>query len=132
MANIGKAIYKILNDDGTVEGLVGTKIGPEISAQSNSLPYVTYDILGNEPSDTKISVSKLDEMRVDVSSYSTTYTQVSDIKEAIRNALDRYSGTPSGTGIAVQSVQYENEDSNYDSKNDVYIFSQQYVFRVEF
>ena len=43
--DIGKAIYKILNDNIAVESMVGTRIAPNVMKQTSPFPFIVYDVL---------------------------------------------------------------------------------------
>ena len=131
---LGKAIYKILSDDSTVSGYVSTRIYPLRINQNDALPAITYEVLNSVPSDTKggtTGKSKLDVLRLEILSYSTTYIEVQNIKAGIRSVLDRYSGTPSGTGVKIDSIQYADEEDDYDNNKNAYVHSTQFFIRVD-
>jgi len=91
--NEGKAIYSILTNDSDVSAIIGTKVYPQIAAQGAAFPFVVYVLQDNSPSDTKSGVSTLDEVRYDIVAAAETYSELTDLTEKVRTALDRYTGT---------------------------------------
>ena len=90
--NIGAAIYKILSDDTAVASLVATRISPNVMNQTQTFPFIVYDITNDIPDDIKDGVSPLDSFDVMVSGYSKSYKKASVLANYIRTALDRKSG----------------------------------------
>ena len=70
--DIGKAIYKILNDNIAVASLVETRIAPNVMKQTSEFPFIVYDV-NSEPEGQKDSVALLDKASVMVSAYCKTY-----------------------------------------------------------
>ena len=109
---IGKAIFKILDDNSDVNALVSSRIYPMIARQGTDFPFIIYDVLSDEPTDYKEGVSSLDTTSIMVSVYSETYSQASDLAKKVRTALDRQSGTIAG--IKVQSIKYDGYNDFFD------------------
>ena len=113
---IGLAIYKILVTASDVSALVSTRIYPNVAKQATPFPFVVYQTTGVEPNDTKDGVSTVDGNSFMVLCYSETYTQVADLAQKVRIALDRKSGTYST--VEVQTIQFTGYDEDFDIKGD--------------
>lgn len=133
---IGPVIYQILKADETVRDLIGVEVdgkwtircAPLRSAQTVEEPNITYQLVGVDPSDTKNGPSKLDQKRVYINCYHQSYDVAESVMEAVRNALDRYSGTIAN--VQVQSVQYLDERDMYDEGGELAGKQMEFKFRV--
>ena len=115
---IGLAIYDILYNSGSgdVFDLVGSRIYPNVAAQKSSFPFIVYQTTGVEPNDTKDGVSTVDGNSFMVLCYSETYTQVADLAQKARIALDRKSGTYNT--VEVQTIQFTGYDEDFEIEGD--------------
>ena len=127
--NEGKAIYSILTNDSDVSAIIGTKVYPQIAAQGAAFPFVVYVLQDNSPSDTKSGVSTLDEVRYDIVAAAETYSELTDLTEKIRTALDRYTGTVEG--VVVDSIQFTELDVDNDPSTETYVSSSEYILRIK-
>lgn len=109
---VGKAIYDILTNDSTIEGLVADKVFPNVAAQTTEFPFIVYDVTSDDPEDTKDGVSTLDANSIMVSGYADNYSRAADLAVAIRDALDRTSGTYAG--VVIQTIQYQGYNDVFD------------------
>lgn len=125
--NVGKAVYEILTTNTQLTALVGTRVYPEMAPEEAQKPYLVYSILSIDPTDTKQASSTVDVSQLETYAVSEDYTKVMDVSEAARAALDRNSGTFSN--IAIQSVQYQSSDTEYNPAQRVYIAQQLYSVR---
>jgi len=115
---IGLAIYNILYNSGSgdVFDLVGSRIYPNVATQKSAFPFIVYTVTGVDPNDTKDGVSTVDGNSFMVLCYSETYTQVADLAQKSRIALDRKSGTYNT--VEVQTIQFTGYDEDFDIKGD--------------
>ena len=96
---IGKVIYNILSNDSNVAPLVTTSGNLRIFPSRYNfptdvkLPYITYQMFGDEPNNTKNGVSEYDYVRVQISFYHNNYADLVTLAGHIRTALDYVSGT---------------------------------------
>jgi hypothetical protein len=125
-AHIGDSIFDILSNDATVAGFVGKKIEPLRTTQGEQPPFMIYRINDGDPTDTKDGVSVLDTDRLIIAAFSETYSELKDIGEAVRSALDRYTGTNSGVNI--DKIIYENKQDFFN--NDAQLYQLELDFRI--
>lgn len=90
--SIEEAVRYILANDGTVSGLVGTKIYPPVVPQGVSLPVVTYQQITGVRDEILSGPTGLTKARFQINSWAATYTVSESLSEAVRLALDGYSG----------------------------------------
>lgn len=110
---IGLAIYNILSNDSDVSDIVGTRIFPNVAAQTTDFPFIVYDVNGDTPTDTKDGASTLDVTSVMISCYCETYSQACDLASLIRTALDRLSESTYNT-VNLQSSEYRGYNDIFD------------------
>ena len=115
---IGYAIYNILSTDSDVAAIVSTRIFPNVARESTAFPFLIYTTNGVDPNDTKDGVSTLDTNNFTIICYSDKYSQVADLAQKVRIALDRKSGTYPASGVEVQSIQFTSFDEDFDMKGD--------------
>jgi hypothetical protein len=127
--NEGKAIYSILTTDSAVSAIVSSRVYPQIAAQGAAFPFVVYVINDITPSDTKSGVSTLDEVRYEILAISENYAEAADLNEKIRTALDRYTGTVAG--VVIDSIQFTELETDYDTASETYIANSEYIIRVK-
>ena len=72
-------IYEILNNDAALTALIGNKIFPLVADQGVDLPFVNYHI----SEDPKYSKEGKLEVIVTVTSFAKTYTEVTEIADAV-------------------------------------------------
>lgn len=110
--DIGKAIYKILNDNIAVESMVGTRIAPNVMKQTSPFPFIVYDVSSDTPEGQKDSVALLDNASIMVSAYCKTYSEASKLANYIRTALDRVNGVYNAVNI--QAIDFDGYDDVFD------------------
>jgi len=110
--DIGKAIYKLLNDNIAVESMVGTRIAPNVMKQTSPFPFIVYDVSSDKPEGQKDSVALLDNASIMVSAYCKTYSEASKLANYIRTALDRVNGVYNNVNI--QAIDFDGYDDVFD------------------
>ncbi len=125
---VGDVIYSLLSNDTDVAALVGTKIYPYMGIEDIAYPYIVYDNMGVEPTQCKDAPSSLDTVSVQIELYSETLSEIEDLGNKVRTALDRVSGTTET--VVVQSISFRDEDGGYADEDRVYVKIQSYNFRI--
>ena len=95
---IRNAIYTILSGDSSVSALT-TRISHGIANQEDNLPYITFLVYDTDPNETKDTLSETDIIYVSISCISHNNLNAVTIGEAVRTALDGYTGTVDSTVI---------------------------------
>jgi len=129
----GKAIYYLLKDSTAVGNICADRIYPEIAQQDADVPFIAYTITDTTPSGTKSGSSDLDTARVELFIVSDDYAEAMDLGIAVRGALDRQGGDigPAGSTVAVQSIDFDTSDVDFDQEQGVYITEHTYNMRIQ-
>jgi len=129
----GKAIYYLLKDSTDVGNICADRIYPEIAQQDADVPFIAYTITDTTPSGTKSGSSDLDTARVELFIVSDDYAEAMDLGIAVRAALDRQGGDigPAGSTVAVQSIDFDTSDVDFDQEQGVYITEHTYNMRIQ-
>ena len=134
---IGKVIYNVLSNDSNVAPLVTTSGNLRIFPSRYNfptdvkLPYITYQMFGDEPNNTKNGVSTYDYVRVQISIYHNSYADMVTLAGHVRTALDYVSGTYSG--VVVDKIFYQDQNELYDDSAGsigLYGIAQDYRFNI--
>jgi len=126
---VGVGIYSILSGNTDVAALVSTKIYPIQVKEGDSVPYITYQEISNVPSPSKDSVSLVDQIRVQVSSFATKHEDCFSLAKKVRTALDKTIGIYSSSTfiVDVKNIDYDGEiDLGLDEAN-VFERAQEYM-----
>tara|TARA_R100001510_G_C7624588_1_gene184708 strand:+ start:471 stop:890 length:420 start_codon:yes stop_codon:yes gene_type:complete len=136
--DVGKAVFKILIDDADVLALVSelgtnTRIFPSrYDFPTNVLlPYITYQVVSDEPNNTKNGVSTYDYVTVQISIYDLRYSTLVDLAGKVRTALDYTSGT--FRGVVVDKIFFQNQNETFDDsagEQGFYGIVQDYRFNI--
>ena len=133
---IGRAIFEILSQDVQVDGLVDQRIYPnKIDYDSTNMPAIVYTIIDNRPTNTKTSVSQLDETFVLISCFADTYARVVDLSNKVRDAFDPYYAIDATISTnKVQSISFEDFEDQFDDSYGQYGINYRqlkYKFRIK-
>ena len=135
---VGKAVFDILRSDSDVIALVSESgTNPRIFPSRYDfptnvlLPCITYQIVSDEPNNTKNGVSTYDYVTVQISIYDIKYGNMIDLASKVRTALDYTSGT--FRGVVVNKIFFENQNDLFDDsagEQGFYGVAQDYRFNI--
>ena len=135
---VGKAIFEILFNDSDVIALVSESgSNPRIFPSRYDfptnvlLPYITYQVVSDEPNNTKNGVSTYDYVTVQISIYDLRYSTLVDLAGKVRTALDYTSGT--FRGVVVDKIFIQNQNETFDDaagEQGFYGIAQDYRFNI--
>ena len=135
---VGKAIFDILTNNAAVLAIVsdlGTdpRIFPSRFdfPKDVLLPYITYQVVSNEPNNTKNGPSTYDYVTVQINLYSTSYSNLITLSNKVRSALDYVSGT--FQGVEVDKIFFQNQNELFDDsagQQGFYGIAQDYRFNI--
>ena len=139
MAAIGKGIFNLLSNNGTISPKVGTRIMPQIvnatQSGARAFPYITYNIVSVDPvADKNISAggsALIDVFRVQITIYTETYSELETLSAAVLTTLNRYTGT--ANTIKIQSVDYITQADDFQKdggNNGIYGRGMDFNFRI--
>lgn len=106
MSNAAKAIYGKLANTTGVTGLISNRIYPSILPQQITLPAVTYSQVNQPGMHASGRDPNIQEVRMEVSCYSTSFTQAQAVSRQVKAALQDYTGS---TWLAVQRIFFDDE-----------------------
>lgn len=135
---IGKAVFDILYTDSDVQTLISESgSNPRIFPSRYDfptnvlLPYITYQVVSDQPNNTKNGVSTYDYVTVQISIYDLRYSTLVDLASKVRTALDYTSGT--FRGIVVDKIFFQNQNELFDDsagEQGFYGIAQDYRFNL--
>ena len=116
MAVIEEALVAILQADATVSGLVNDRIYPLVAPVGAELPAITYQRISGVRMETLQGPTGLAAPRFQFSCLANTYSQAKSLANAVRQALDGYSGTVNG--VVIDSILCKNEQDGFNAADD--------------
>lgn len=105
---IQEAIYTILSGNSPLTTLT-SRISHGLANQEDLMPYVTFLVFDTDPNDTKDTLSQTDIIYVSISCISQNNINAITIAEAVRTALDGYTGTENSTTIESTTFQKQRD-----------------------
>ena len=130
--SVGKAVFSILTNNAGVSAIVSTKVYPVTAPQLIKTPFITYSIISVTPTNTKDRPSPVDEVRVQVDCYETTYAKAETLAGAVRTALDAYAIGSEVSGVKLDGIAYETENDAINEEVDIFRKSADYIIRVKY
>lgn len=112
--NVTAYVRNKINADNTASALLSGRIYAGMLPQTSTYPAVALNIITNTPTNTKTGASDLDILLLQVDVYGTTLASVSDVSEAVRDAIDFATSEP------IRHVEYKNEMDGYSGKAELY------------
>lgn len=128
-----EALYKQLTTATLTTTLGSTAIYPIVIPQGLDLPAVTYQEISESPIHTMIEDPTLMYPRFQISSWSSSYTQVKLVADAVKAVLRDFGSTKLGgaAGVEVQRIFFENEtdflDVDAQTGTMTYHVAQEYI-----
>jgi hypothetical protein len=108
---IQEALRTILVADSGVTALT-SQISHGIANQEDIMPFITFLVFDTSPNETKDTLSQTDVISVSISCFSQNNLNAVSIAEAVRTALDGYTGTENSTTI---------ESSTFEKQRDAWL-----------
>lgn len=121
MQKSSQIIYYKLSNETDVTNIVDTSIFALQREQLISAPAITYQLISLTPHNSKGSVSDLDKARVQVNCYTTDYSVLVTLSEAVRSALeqpDLETIVIGSSQIKVQCITFEGLNPSFDNNAD--------------
>ena len=135
---VGKAVFDILFNDSDVRSLISESgSNPRIFPSRYDfptnvlLPYITYQVVSDEPNNTKNARSTYDYVTVQISIYDIRYSSLVELAGKVRTALDYTSGT--FRGVVVDKIFFQNQNETFDDsagEQGFYGIAQDYRFNI--
>ena len=129
---IEKAIYSILTGDATVLALTSTRVRPVVALQGASLPYVIYQQISGPRYHTTSGPIGMADTLYQVNCWASTYSDMKTLSEAVRKAMDGYSGTIASVVIDVIHIQDESDIPDLSADTNINRYGKRLDFRIWF
>lgn len=93
MPDISAAIRTRLLANGTVAGLVGTRITSDVLPQGSAMPAITYEVVDTLPSETLAAIADVSRARVQVDCFAASREGANALADAVRLSLQMFRGS---------------------------------------
>jgi hypothetical protein len=130
---VGKYIYNRLKTTSDVSAIVGARIYPHIAPQRAERPYLVYSVVSVTPYDTKSGPADVEQIRVQIDAYGTTYAEAVTLGQLVRAAIDRVTD-PDGSvaNVFIDGCRFDNAQNDIEDVIESHVFTQDFMFRVKY
>ena len=97
--SLEKAVRSILIADGTVTGLVSSRVYPQRRPQGTAVPAIVYQNIFEETNEALATQGGIKRTRLSVEVFDKTYGATKTLRNAVESALINYTGTTEGETI---------------------------------
>ena len=97
--SLEKAVRSILIADGTVTGLVSSRVYPQRRPQGTAVPAIVYQNIFEETNEALSTQGWIKRTRLSVEVFDKTYGATKTLRNAVESALINYTGTTEGETI---------------------------------
>ena len=97
--SLEKAVRSILIADGTVTGLVASRVYPQSRPMGTAVPAIVYQNVFEETNQALATQGGIKRTRLSVEVFDTTYGATKTLRNAVESALTNYTGTTEGETI---------------------------------
>ncbi len=101
--SIGSALFSYLSNKTSITTRVSTRIYPHPAPESATYPFITYSVIGEDHQHHMAGGSGLVNVSLQVDVWATTHANRVLTQEALRNALDGYTGTMGAESLGIRS-----------------------------
>lgn len=121
--NIEDGLYKYLCADAGVSAIVSSRVYPLVMPQKTTLPATTYQTTALKPDRNLAGNTGRMTATIRINAWAETYTEAKNLAEALRTALNDYSGAMGSDTIQRSGV--ESETDGWDEETELYRVSMQ-------
>lgn len=116
MVTTGSNIRTYLLTKSAITDLVGTRLRPDLLAQSDALPAITYTEMYTTHLYTLSAAAGIEECMLELMIYSNTRAEADSIADTVRQQLQGFRGTAGS--IEVISCQLDDSGHGYEPATD--------------
>ena len=109
-------IYTALTGNGTIAGLVGTHVFPDIADGTVAPPYIIYQTISTSGETSHDGVRNIEFPLIQLTSWATTRAGAIVLASAVNSVLD--GNTISGASVV--SFQFSNQLGTYDPETKLF------------
>jgi Protein of unknown function (DUF3168)/Uncharacterized conserved protein (DUF2190) len=130
--NVTGPLIELITNDADCVALISSRVYPVILPQKTTYPAAVITVIGNDPNETKSGSSDVDNIAVQIDAYAFKFETAAEISEAIRQAIDFYTGdvVVGLNTYAISGVRYEAERANFEADTDLWRISADYTVRM--
>jgi len=113
---IEAAIYSLLSHDAGIAAAIAGGIWPILMPEVVDYPALSYFVVDSPPIQTLVEPCGLAHPRIQINAWSNDYASAKKACEAVRKALDGFSGTvatPDGP-VFICGIRWEDERDSYE------------------
>lgn len=131
--NVTGPIKVIIAANGTANALLSGRVYPGVIDNGRGFPAVAITRVSTQANSTKEAVSSVDFVRVQLDVYAKTYGEAEDTAEAVRGALDFYSGSvvSGGDTVNVDHIDYIGTVDNFEDNPELFRVIQEYTVHIK-
>lgn len=110
MIQTAKILYNILSNASGVSSIVSNRISPVFLPKGTAFPALVYSAIDWQGTPTKDSNSRLDYETVQIDCLAITYSEVIDLADAVREALNIVT-TGEYNGVTCHGIEFINAEA---------------------
>lgn len=131
--NVSGPIKVIIAANATANALLNGRVYPGVIDIKRGFPSIAITRASTEANATKTGVSQVDFVRVQVDVYARTLGEAEDTAEAVRGALDYYTGVVvSGNDtVRVDHIDYIGTVDNWEDAPELHRVIQEYMVHIK-
>jgi len=115
--SIETAFYSYTSTKPSISALVGTRIYPLLAPDTPTYPHITYTVFGEGHHHAFNGAVGLVDLTMQVDVWAETVVSRTDIAEALRNALDGFSGDMGAELLNIRSCFLSDVSNFFDKDN---------------
>ena len=118
---IETALFSYLSNKAAITAEVSTRIYATVAPSSVTFPYITYEIISEDHEHEMDGAAGLTNVLVQLDAWARLVSERQDIGEALRNALDGFTGQMGTENLEIRNCFLENrttfEETDKEGKN---------------
>lgn len=112
MSNIEEAVRRILVDDAGVGAIAENRIYPQILKRKTPLPAITWQRISGVRLRGLDGTDALAQPRIQINCWAESYSDASDLEDAVRAALVDYTGTV--LSVVIADIELESDGDLFE------------------
>jgi hypothetical protein len=131
--NVTGPIKVIIAANTTANALLAGRVYPGVIDNGRGFPAMAVTRASTEANATKTGVSNVDFVRVQLDIFAKTYGEAEDVSEAVRTALDFYSGSvvSGGDTVNVDHIDYLGTVDNFENTPELHRVIAEYIMHIK-
>jgi hypothetical protein len=105
---IESALYSHLSTKASITALVSTRIYPQVAPESATYPFITYTVLSESHDHSMGGATGLTNPTIQIDAWADTIANRVAVSEAIRNALDGFTGNMGTENLSIRNCFLQN------------------------